>query len=73
MDLPVLELWYEALRRGIGIVIETNDPTDLKNKLYRARRDAGDPDLEKLMILSSPTNPTGEIMIAHKTIEAPDE
>ena len=69
---PPLELWYAALADPIGIKVQTNDALRLKAKLYVVRRESGDPDLAKLMIQTSPTNPTGELIITHREVELPE-
>ena len=69
MDLPVLELWYEALRHPIGVAVTTNSSDRLKAKLYAARKAAADPALADLMVLTSPRNPTGEVFIAHRNVD----
>lgn len=53
----LLSFWYAALAAERGIVLETNDRERLKQKLYVARKEAADPDLEKLSIRTSPDSP----------------
>lgn len=65
----ILELWYQALPEPFGIVVPTNSPERLKAKLYSVRKNANDPQLAELMILTSPGNPDGEIWIAHRHVE----
>lgn len=55
---------YEALAADFGLVVATNNPQNLRAKLYAARR--ADADLEKLSIHLSPTNPSGELFIVKK-------
>jgi len=64
--VPVLELLYEALRSELGIIVATSDPTALKQKLYAARREADDPQLDSLSFVTSRTNPDREIWIVRK-------
>ena len=64
---PALIL-YEALASPLGLVVETNNPQNLRAKLYAARR--ADADLECLSIHLSPANPGGELWIVKK--EQPD-
>lgn len=58
-----LEYWYQALRSSIGIVIATDSLERLRQKLYIARRDAEDPSLERLTIVTSPTRPEDQLWI----------
>ncbi len=46
-----LELWLLALRSPDGVCIETNDRHLLKQQLYRARKEEGNPLLDELMIV----------------------
>ena len=47
----MIELWYEALASDYGIVVETNDRRLCRERLYHARRTAGDPDLDQISII----------------------
>lgn len=70
-----LEPWYAALRANIGVAVQTNDTTICKMKLYAARKDVGDPDLQGLSILVSPISPATELWIVkrHGEQQTPDE
>lgn len=61
----MLEHWYQALRSAHGIVLSSEDRERLRGKLYEARRDAADRDLECLGIVLSPTDPN-ELWIVKK-------
>lgn len=61
-NLPLLELWYTAFRSELGVVIETNDPERLRQKLYAVRKATDDPDLACLHLVISPLNP-GDLWI----------
>jgi len=65
MEPNFLEFWYSALGATHGVVIETDDAERCKMKLYAARAAAADPDLTKLSIVQSPTNPE-HLWIIHK-------
>ena len=48
-----LDLWYEALKRELGIVIPVSNPQDtisIMNAMYTAKKDIGDPRLAALSI-----------------------
>jgi hypothetical protein len=70
--LPLIELWYAALREPIGIKVQTNDAERMKTSLYLARKQAEEPELAKLMIQTSPLNPKGEVFITHREIDLPE-
>lgn len=65
MSLDLLEKLYEALRSPIGIVVSTEDPERLRQKLYALRRERQDedPNLRVLSFLISPTSPGNELWI----------
>lgn len=52
----VLEFWYRALRADFGIVVDVDDFNLARAKLYKARKDSGDKDLDSLSISQSPTS-----------------
>lgn len=54
----MLEYWYKALRSPYGVIIRTDDPVRMKQKLYQARAEVKDKDLDGIAICSSPTNET---------------
>lgn len=66
-----VELWYRAFGSPLGVIIATGDPERTKMKLYSLRKEANDPDLYLLSILTSPTNPKGELWIVRKAPNAP--
>lgn len=53
----MLEYLYQALRSNFGIAIDTDDFELTRQKLYRAKRDAADKDLDCLSFVQSPTTP----------------
>jgi len=56
VDLPLAELLYQAYNSPLGIVVETDDPDFLRQKLYPIRK--GNPELHCLAFILSPINPT---------------
>lgn len=67
MSQSFLPLLYSAFEHPFGIVIQTNDPDRLKQKLYAERRSSGDPVLEQLILCTSRTNPEGEVWVVRKS------
>jgi hypothetical protein len=67
-QLPLLEMWYLALREPIGISVATNNADRMRQKLYQVRKAANDPALAALMLHTSPRNPSGEIIITHREV-----
>lgn len=55
METPT-ELLYRALSTEYGILVETSDREKFKMKLYAARREAKDPDLDCISIVLSSTS-----------------
>lgn len=54
MDNNFLDLLYSAYHSSLGIVVETNDPERLRQKLYPLRKE--NPDFECLAFVISPLN-----------------
>lgn len=70
--MNLLELLYEAYRADFGVVVKTNDPERLRQKLYAERKK--DPDLASLSFRISPTSPESELFILKKDkLNAPQE
>lgn len=46
-----------ALASEHGVVIKADDPVDAKQQLYRLRKALRDPELEDIVIITSPHNP----------------
>lgn len=53
-----IDLWYAALASPAGIIVQCDDPEATKQKLYRLRAGANDPDLNHISIVQSPTSPS---------------
>lgn len=64
-NLEVLGLLYQALSTtsGLGLVVRVSDFEKAAQRLYRVRRDAGDPALDCLQFRRSPWNPETELCI----------
>ena len=62
--MNLLELLYAAYREPLGIVVTTNDPERLRQKLYAERKK--DPDLACLSFRISPTSPNNQLFIVKK-------
>jgi len=60
----LLEILYEAYRSEFGIIVSTNDPERLRQKLYAERKK--DSDLACLSFRISPTSPESELHIEKK-------
>lgn len=50
-----LDLLYSALHSELGVVVATNDPERLRQKLYPLKKE--NPDFEPLAFVISPLNP----------------
>jgi hypothetical protein len=53
----VIELLYAALYEPYGLIVETDDFTLFRQKLYAARHELADLDLDRLSFVQSPTDP----------------
>lgn len=66
-----INLWYEALGTPFGIAILTSDPERLRQKLYALRKASGDPMLDSMSVVISPTNPGSQVwLVKRKANEA---
>jgi hypothetical protein len=64
----LLYLWIEALNSKVGISIQTDNRTILRQHLYRARAEAKDPKLDSItMILPEKED---EIWLVHKDADS---
>ncbi len=55
MTMQLSELLYQALGSELGVVVETNDPERLRQKLYSIKKEI--PDGDRLSLIISPLNP----------------
>jgi hypothetical protein len=68
--LEYLPLLYAAKASPEGIVVQTDDPLKLRQRLYTCRREIADPDLDELSFVESPTNPNEHLWIVRRKDEA---
>lgn len=54
---PILNHWYRALHSPLGVELFVSDDEQIRRKLYQARRDAKDSDLDGIAICLSPFDP----------------
>lgn len=54
---PILNHWYRALHSPLGIELVVSDAASVRARLYQARRDAKDTDLDQISICLSPFDP----------------
>jgi hypothetical protein len=57
MSHPVLHHWYSALSKALGEELTTSDAEAARTRLYAARREAKDPDLDQISLTISPFDP----------------
>ena len=70
MSVPVLHHWYSALSSPYGIELISSDVEALRQRLYAARREAQDTDLEQIALCMSPFDPMRLWLVKRKP---PDE
>lgn len=63
------ELLYQALREPIGVLVQTSDFARARQMLYRARADAGDPELSQLQFRVSPGLEGGNLIIVKERVQ----
>ena len=64
----LLDLWNRALKSEVGISIQTDNRTLLRQHLYRARADSGDPKLDDLVMIMPEQE--DEIWLVHKDADS---
>lgn len=62
-----LSLWHRALNEEIGIAVETPNVRFLQNLLWEVRKNAEEPELDKLLVMLPNTPNT--IFICKKQVE----
>jgi hypothetical protein len=58
-----IEFLYKALETPLGIVVETNNPELLRQKLYALRKEAMNPEFDQLVFKPSTSKPESELWI----------
>ena len=71
---PILSYWYRALSSPRGIELVCSDPESTRMKLYAARREAKDTDLEGIAVCLSPFDPHKLWLVKKRpsNVEVPD-
>jgi hypothetical protein len=64
------EFLYDALASSYGIVLRSDDPVKLRERLYPLRR--SDPDFADLSFVISPTAPETDLWIIRRVRHAKD-
>jgi hypothetical protein len=65
-----MSILYAALASPCGLVVYSDDPMKLRQRLYATRRDLAEPDLLGLSFLESPTNPDEHLWIVKQRSDA---
>lgn len=60
----LLTLMYDALASEFGIILRSDNPTKLRERLYPMRKK--DPSFEELSFVLSPTNPETDLWIIRR-------
>jgi hypothetical protein len=58
------EFLYDALASELGIVVRSNDPVKLRERLYPLRK--SEPEFADLSFVLSPTNPETDLWILRR-------
>ena len=59
----MIELLYQALAEPLGIKIPECSPEELRQELYRLRRELKDPKLDQLSFVMSKTDPNTLLIV----------
>lgn len=69
MSQPVLHHWYTALSSEHGIELTCSDAEASRQRLYAARREAKDTDLDQVAICISPFDPMRLWLVKRKSAD----
>lgn len=61
---PLLKILIDALASPYGLVVQSNDPLKLRERLYPLRKE--EPEFADLSFVLSPTNPKSELWILRR-------
>lgn len=61
---------YQALGEPIGLLVQCSDWARARQAFYRARAEAGDPDLASLQFRHSPGLDGGNLIIINQKVQA---
>ena len=64
--MTLLEYWYMALKAEVGIKIATSDRILLRQQLYRARAEAGQPSELGTIVIQLPAEPENELWMVRR-------
>jgi hypothetical protein len=67
--VPVLHYWYSALSSELGIELVCSDADSVRSRLYAARREAKDTDLDGVAICISPFDPMRLWLVKRSTTD----
>jgi len=65
-----LSVMQTAAASAIGIVVQTNNPTKLRQTLYRFRKEWADPEFANLQVRASPDDSENEVWILRRNTAA---
>lgn len=67
---PILNWWYRALHSPLGIELVCSDIEVIRGRLYAARKESRDTDLDKISICQSPFDPMRLWLVRKETDNA---
>ena len=67
---PILNYWYRALHSPVGVELVCSDVESIRAKLYAARKEADDSDLEQIAVCLSPFDPHKLWLVKRKAADA---
>lgn len=64
---PLLNFWYRALHSPMGIELIVSDLKSIREKLYAARKESQDSDLDQISACQSPFDPMRLWLVKRKS------
>lgn len=65
-DPEIITLLYAALDAELGVIVKTNKPASLKQKIYQTRKLIDAPELDQISCVESVTDPEGSLWLVKK-------
>lgn len=70
MSSKFLSYWYMALREPVGMLFESTNVASAMTRLYTARKQSGDPELQSLVIMPDPEDKKSRFYITRSASRA---
>lgn len=73
LEAALAHILFTATQCTTGLIVRTNDVRRAKAVIYRYRKELGDPELMKIQVRISPTNPETDLWLLRMKEDQIDE